>query len=246
MDQLMVSSSAKISSSAITPLVESRSYAILLADQMKRRCPTCDGLRLMNCRLRNGFSLVELLVTLGIIALLAGLILPILSRARKNAHQTSTVSNLHQCAIALMLYAEDYGGISGLPDYSQARWVLDNAPTCDPEDTFRKGCDVPTVAPLIGSYAYLRGTDGYASETEFRKKVESQSEVYLLASVFYGDRPPRLFDGNDQNPCIAQRTCRMPTRLIRALSDGSVKVTNGSPGAQVFPLFTWEGVFEIR
>lgn len=57
-----------------------------------------------------GFSLVELLVVLAVIAILAGLLGPALSRARHAALGARCVSNLRQLGIASHLYWDDSGG----------------------------------------------------------------------------------------------------------------------------------------
>jgi prepilin-type N-terminal cleavage/methylation domain-containing protein len=55
---------------------------------------------------KRGFTLIELLVVIAIIAILAGLILPVLARARESARRTSCASNLKQIGTGLNMYAD--------------------------------------------------------------------------------------------------------------------------------------------
>jgi prepilin-type N-terminal cleavage/methylation domain-containing protein/prepilin-type processing-associated H-X9-DG protein len=94
-------------------------YPVLshLEPQSDCLCPKC--LEEACRRAKEGFTLVELLVVIALIAILAALLLPVLSRSKESAKSTKCISNLRQFGLSAQMYWNDndgqtfaYGGIA--------------------------------------------------------------------------------------------------------------------------------------
>lgn len=72
----------------------------------------------MNTAKKAGFTLVELLVVISIIAVLMAILLPALSTARQMAKGISCMSNLQQLSLAVQMYTDEHN------DYYPAAWVI--------------------------------------------------------------------------------------------------------------------------
>src|SRR5437870_4306867 len=57
-----------------------------------------------------GFTLIELLVVIAVIAILASLLLPVLSRSKAKAQGLFCVHNTRQLTLAWLMYADDHNG----------------------------------------------------------------------------------------------------------------------------------------
>jgi prepilin-type N-terminal cleavage/methylation domain-containing protein/prepilin-type processing-associated H-X9-DG protein len=96
----------------------------------------------------HGFTLIELLVVISIIALLVGLLLPALGRARNAAREAGCLSNQKQLAAAFFLYANDFDVIPGGADHGPDKldWCGKSNPRPQNEHPFKYGRIFPYVS----------------------------------------------------------------------------------------------------
>ncbi len=202
-----------------------------------------------------GFTLIELMVVIGIIALLSAIVLPVLARARREGHKVDTISNLKQCGLSLSLYCEDYDGVTSMPTYEAANKLLKTAPTCDKADFWRASCTNDWGKPLIGSYGYVRGLQRYSTPEGWQEYLDWTDNPHsasgsLLVSIFYANNTISAFHGERPdlklNHCsYLSEPCQTPDHLVRLRMDGSVATTSWKRWRvdTQHSIFDWEGLF---
>lgn len=103
------------------------------------------------------FTLVEILVTIGIIAVLAAILLPFISRAFRQSKKLRTQADFQTIAMALEAYKQDFGDIprvaidpiNGGPQHNTGAAILGKALLGPFGDGSRTATDPPTYDPLL-------------------------------------------------------------------------------------------------
>ena len=125
-------------------------------------------------RKRTGFTVVELLAALGIIALMVGLLIPALSMVRNTARETKQKAQFTTISLALTAFKNDYG------DYPRSDWPLPPAPGSD-------YCGSQKLTEALVGWDLL----GFHPKSDFRSHGRNDDGEFIYDAnnpVFFGQR----------------------------------------------------------
>jgi prepilin-type N-terminal cleavage/methylation domain-containing protein/prepilin-type processing-associated H-X9-DG protein len=128
------------------------------------------------------FSLIELLVVIGIIGILLGLLLPVLSRVREASNTLQCAAQLRQIGQAIINYAGSNGGM--LPAWSGSHYYPENPSVNDPNG--------PGWIALLERYSGAKADSLLYQCPAMRAAAEMRVVTYFLAARYCGSLKPPI------------------------------------------------------
>lgn len=195
-------------------------------------------------KMKKGFTLIEILVVTAIIAVVSGIVVPVVANARSEGGKAVAISNLRQCYIGLSLYTDAYGSWKYLPHRDVALATLGTKITCDPGDTWRTSCEEPSSDRLVGSFGYLQSSQNPNRPDWLQKFIDENDPAFpLMVSIFHSHSNVSKFDGDSPkqgkgNPYQYE----MPSKVYVLRSDGRIAY-EPVKGRIVHQGLTWSSLF---
>lgn len=207
---------------------------------------------------KNGFTLVELLVVIGIIALLISILLPALNKARRQAVQVQCESNMRQIGQAMAMYSAanngamipgiiwNSNGPSGLNNDAWAFLLVQGKYLPDPHLNFTAPSGVADannvlVCPAVrssmvaytGSPTTTPGADGFD---------QRYSTVLMIPSTGFPPTAPDSFSNGAKGACVLDFGYGINCNV--SIYSGTLTGTNADPTCIYTPLTSviWDGL----
>lgn len=171
---------------------------------------------------RRAFTLVELLVVIGIIATLIALLLPVMGKAREAARAGVCASNLRQCGLGLQMYANAFGQSVPVRRVKNGGWVGWPQFMCFGKTMFDDDGQpvwVPRKVTLCPSNFYSRDDMSTINSAGYAMFTVSTGSSGTLPVFFNSDFERSFFKtvGTDNYEARVQKLTRLPTQPSRTV-----------------------------
>ena len=182
----------------------------------------------MKIKAKRGFTLIEMLVVIAIIAILAAILLPVLARGKEKAQRVNCINNEKQLDLGWQMYADEDNGIlaSNNVDYRSGHiveatpgsWVVGNAQI----DTDLTNITSGTIYPYVKNvHCYRCATD----QSQVSGTSSPTIRSYSLSCFMAG--PPADDDNWDIKPVQRLNQITSPTTSLTFLEEDFSTIDDG-------------------
>ncbi|NLH98131.1 MAG: prepilin-type N-terminal cleavage/methylation domain-containing protein [Chthonomonadales bacterium] len=151
-----------------------------------------------------GYTLIEILVVVGIIAIIVAILFPVFATVRENGRMAKCISNLHQWGTAIQMYRDDWGGIDPAPGMKVKSFSELGFPLSNPFGAFEEAYGLDDTGVRYCPSAPMQHTEPHPYGKSFwgdapypddiRQRLVNHGMDWPLMVCSYHNSPPLLQD----------------------------------------------------